>query len=335
MPGSSEIESIPSLKSRSYESIDLGIEFAVVMAHFDGQRREMTPVGPTIGFGPLPVGSEFHCHSHYEMIYVVDGIFTQYLENIKYCLNAGDATFLGKSIRHFEGSETKSTCLYLLLSQPFLDSLFRNEPLKWMQNQQSSQLFRHFAAQRSDMLSEQRLALDFRRTLSSQVQLDSVEILPTQKLLNELSQLVIDRPWGYLFSVQGLMLRLFELLEDKQNYHATIIQPDASSEETLYAEIQHYLLERSGRITRQELSALLHYNPDYLGRVIKRQSGLSLIQYCQQLWLDKAKSLLTSTDMSVSDIIRSLKFENRHYFYRVFSNATGMTPQEYRQQNRN
>lgn len=335
MPDTPEVKIIFSLGVTSYNSVESGREISVLMGFFDGARREMTSIGPTIGSGPLPVGTEFHCHSHYEMIYVLDGTFTQHLENVKYCLNAGDATFLGKSIRHFEGSETKSTCLYLLLSQSFLDSLFRSEPLKWMQNQQSSQLFRHFAAPGSDTLSEQRLALDFRRTLSSQERLDSVEILPAQKLLNELSQLVIDRPWGYLFSVQGLILRLFELLEDKQNYHATIIQPDTSSEETLYTEIQHYLLERSGRITRQELSALLHYNPDYLGRVVKRQSGLSFIQYSQQLWLDKAKSLLTSTDMSISDIIRSLKFENRHYFYRVFSNATGMTPQEYRQQNRN
>ena len=335
MLGNSEIESIPSLKSQPYESVDLKIEFAAVMAHFDGTRREMTPIGPTIGYGSLPVGTDFHCHTHYEMIYVIEGIFTQHLEKVKYCLNAGDVTFLGKSIRHFEGSETKSTCLYLLLSQSFLDSLFRSEPLKLMQNQQSSQLFRHFAAPGSDTLSEQRVALDFRRTLSSQVRLDSAEILPAQKLLNELSQLVIDRPCGYLFNVQGLMLRLFELLEDKRNYHATIIQPNASSEETLYAEIQHYLLERSGRITRQELSALLHYNPDYLGRVVKRQSGLSFIQYSQQLWLEKTKSLLSSTDMSISDIIRSLAFENRHYFYRVFSDATGMTPQEYRQQNKN
>lgn len=335
MPDTPEVKIISSLGVTSYNSVESGREISVLMGFFDGARREMVPIGPQLLTSPMPVGSEFHSHSFYEMIYVLDGTFTQHLENAKYCLNTGDATFLGKSIRHFEGSETKSTCLYLLLSQSFLDSLFRSEPLKWMQNQQSSQLFRHFAAPGSDTLSEQRLALDFRRTLSSQVRLDSAEIIPAQKLLNELSQLVIDRPWGFFFSVQGLILRLFEILEDKQNYHATIIQPNASSEETLYAEIQHYLLERNGRITRQELSDLLHYNPDYLGRVVKRQSGLSFIQYSQQLWLDKAKSLLTSTDISISDIIRSLAFENRHYFYRVFSDATGMTPQEYRQQNKN
>ena len=111
MLGNSEIESIPSLKSQPYESVDLKIEFAAVMAHFDGTRREMTPIGPTIGYGSLPVGTDFHCHTHYEMIYVIEGIFTQHLEKVKYCLNAGDVTFLGKSIRHFEGSETKSTCL--------------------------------------------------------------------------------------------------------------------------------------------------------------------------------------------------------------------------------
>lgn len=337
MPNTPEVKIISSLGAAPYSLVESGGDVSVLMGFFDRSRREIVPIGPRLLTSPLPVGSEFHSHAFYEMIYVLDGTFTQHLENVKYGLNAGDVTFLGKSIRHFEGSETKSTCLYLLLSQSFLDSLFRNDSdsLKIMQNQQSSQLFRHFAAPGSDTLPEQRVALDFRRTLSSQVHLDSAEILPAQKLLNELSQLVIDRPWGYFFSVQGLMLRLFELLEDKRNYHATIIQPNTSSEETLYAEIQHYLLERSGRITRQELSALLHYNPDYLGRVVKRQSGLSFTQYSQQLWLDKARSLLTSTDMSISDIIRSLAFENRHYFYRVFFDKTGMTPQEYRQQNRN
>ena len=331
----SNIESISSLGAQSFGVVDLGIEFSLVLAYFDGARREMVPVGPTKVPKSLPVGSEFHSHSHYEMIYVLDGTFMQHLENVKYCLNAGDATLLNRNIRHYEGSETKCICLYLLMSQDFLDSLFRTDSFRMMQGQQQSQLFRSFSSAGSNALPVQRLALDFRRTLSNRVRLENPEIISSQQILNELSRLMIEQHWGYVFSAQGLLLRLFETLEDKQSYHATIIQSDSGTEETLYAEIQHYLHERNGRITRQELSALLHYNPDYLGRVVKRQSGLSFIQYSQQLWLDKAKSLLTSTDMSISDIIRSLAFENRHYFYRVFSDATGMTPQEYRQQNKN
>lgn len=324
---------ITSLNSQSFNYVDLDITFAMALAYMDGERRGMFPVRGASPEDMLPLGTNYHFHAHYEMIYVLDGTFTQHLENAKYCLNAGDATLLNRSIRHYEGSETKCTCIYVNMSQAFLNQLFQTNPISKTSRQHECKIISAFCSNDDAAQAEQRAALDFRRTISSGAGLSNAEIPRAQQLLDEISKTLISSEWGFAFTVQGLLLRLFAELENPSSYHITNVQTNSNPEEILFMEIQHYLKERNGRITRNELSELLHYHPDYLGRVVKRQSGMSYVQYSQQLWLDKAKALLCSSDMSVAEIIRYLAFENRHHFYRVFSAATGMTPQEYRSRN--
>lgn len=122
-------------------------------------------------------------------------------------------------------------------------------------------------------------------------------------------------------------------MENPENFHITHVHTHSDTETVLFADIQHYVNERNGRISRNELSSLLHYNPDYLGRVIKQQSGMSFLHFCQSIWLEKAKILLRTTDMTIADIIHHLNFENKNNFYRIFVSSTGMTPKEYRLQN--
>ena len=49
-----------------------------------------------------------------------------------------------------------------------------------------------------------------------------------------------------------------------------------------------------------------------------------------QFRIDKAKSLLTDTDMTVTDIARECGYSSYNYFVRQFKTAEGMSPSEYR-----
>ena len=109
---------------------------------------------------------------------------------------------------------------------------------------------------------------------------------------------------------------------------------DARSEQFLYARVARYLEAHHGRATREELGQVFHYNGDYLNRVVKKFSGLTISQLGQRLYLAEAKRLLRETDWGISEIISRLGFVNRTYFYRVFQEDTGMTPKEYRARER-
>ncbi len=98
------------------------------------------------------------------------------------------------------------------------------------------------------------------------------------------------------------------------------------------AKIQHILMSRHGRISRTELSDMLHYNEEYLNRIVKQTTGKTFSQYRQYVVLQLAKTLLLETDMSVSVIIETLELSNRSFFYRSFQQEFGMTPSEFRRQ---
>ena len=70
----------------------------------------------------------------------------------------------------------------------------------------------------------------------------------------------------------------------------------------------------------------------YFSRQVKVLTGHTFLEYLTAYRIDKAKDLLQSTDMSVSDIGHSAGYSESNYFLRVFKRVTGMTPSTYRNQ---
>ena len=317
-----------SLKNSNY--VDVVVDFSLAFGYPYGEYRGMTSVIAENGskLDRLPMGCKYHYHSHYELIYVLEGVLTQHLGNTKYTLNAGDVTLMNRNIRHYEGVETDAVCVYVNMPSPFLERLFHTNDVSSKKTQHSSSILAAFCCRDAEQTN--RAALNFHRAIGNQAKMAQQDISRPHQLLDQLTRVMIEQPWGYGFTAQGLLLQFFEELENPEKYHITNIRVDSNQEEILFMNIQHYMREQNGRVSRSELAELLHYHQDYIGRVVKRQTGLSYVQYSQQIWIQKAKELLMNSDMSISDIIRYLKFENRHYFYRIFAEVTGMTPQEYR-----
>jgi AraC-like DNA-binding protein len=85
-----------------------------------------------------------------------------------------------------------------------------------------------------------------------------------------------------------------------------------------------------GRCTREELSAQLHYNGEYLNRIVKKYTGKTILEYGQTIYMEEARELLAGTDLSISAIIEELGFSNRSHFYRLFEKIYGETPLNYK-----
>ena len=71
-------------------------------------------------------------------------------------------------------------------------------------------------------------------------------------------------------------------------------------------------------------------NFDYLNRSFKKQTGVTIFAYLNQIRIQKAKELLTQTDQKVGDIAAAVGIENRTTFLRVFKKYEGISPIEYR-----
>lgn len=93
---------------------------------------------------------------------------------------------------------------------------------------------------------------------------------------------------------------------------------------------EHYNEE----IVINDLAAKLDMSPGYFSSVFKKEAGQSTMQYVTGLRVEKAKAYLADSDLSVAAIAKNIGYADSQYFYRVFKRTTGMTPLQYRQENR-
>lgn len=78
------------------------------------------------------------------------------------------------------------------------------------------------------------------------------------------------------------------------------------------------------------VASVFHYNRNYLGRIFKKEVGLSIAQYLMCVRLERAKELLSKTRLSVIEIAARCGFGGVSYFNRAFKEAEAATPTEYR-----
>lgn len=65
-------------------------------------------------------------------------------------------------------------------------------------------------------------------------------------------------------------------------------------------------------------------------RSFKKNIGLSYVDFCNMIRIQRAKELLNHNSMSITDIAASLNFGSISYFNRVFKKHTGASPLTYR-----
>jgi YesN/AraC family two-component response regulator len=82
-------------------------------------------------------------------------------------------------------------------------------------------------------------------------------------------------------------------------------------------------------ITLSHLAKLTALNPSYLSVLFKKEVGISLRAYIQNAKVEEAKSLMTYTNHSLTEISSLLNFHDQSYFTKVFKKFTGITPKQF------
>lgn len=87
------------------------------------------------------------------------------------------------------------------------------------------------------------------------------------------------------------------------------------------------------KITIDELAFLFKTNRATLCKEFKRSTGMTLISYVAKKKLCLAKEIISSCDVTFTEVSERLHFESVHYFTRFFKKHTGLTPKEFKSQN--
>ncbi len=138
---------------------------------------------------------------------------------------------------------------------------------------------------------------------------------------------------------QDVILSHIELLLNYSNrfYNRQFITRKNASNDLL-SNLEKLLLDYFNGNKVQELglptvlyiSEQLNVSPNYLSDMLRSLTGQSTQQHIHDKLIEKAKEILTTTSLSVSEIAYQLGFEYPQSFSKLFKSKTNVSPLEFR-----
>ena len=91
--------------------------------------------------------------------------------------------------------------------------------------------------------------------------------------------------------------------------------------------IENHLSEE---IDLPQIADNVHLNQDYLTRIFRRETGVSVKSYIVNLRMEKARELLETSRLPIADVAYRVGYYNYTSFNRIFKKTFGVSPQSYR-----
>lgn len=135
--------------------------------------------------------------------------------------------------------------------------------------------------------------------------------------------------------------RLTEMksLESMKRYLADVfcsVSAAIGSDEKKYSKLVGEALQQirenyhNVNLSLQFLADRWDVNAAYLGRLFKKETGSSFVDYLNWYRIEKAERLLRETNIKGSELCEQVGFSNYNYFYVVFKKLKGMKPMDVR-----
>lgn len=124
--------------------------------------------------------------------------------------------------------------------------------------------------------------------------------------------------------IDNLKISIYESMAKKN--------PDLDKgDERVISSIMRYMQEHlSEEVSLSVLSEVFHLNPQYISQLFKNKIGVGFLAYLTNIRIEKAKKLLLSTSMSVTEIAEYSGYSDYRVFTKVFKKTEGITPSQFR-----
>ena len=87
----------------------------------------------------------------------------------------------------------------------------------------------------------------------------------------------------------------------------------------------------NGLPTVQHIADEMHVSPHYLSDMLRTLTGQNAQQHIHNKLIDKAKEVLSVSNLSVAEIAYQLGFEHPQSFNKLFKRKTNLSPLQFRQ----
>ena len=254
-----------------------------------------TPVFPRVSKNEI---TPLHKHTYVEFFYTLEGVGTHILNGKKYPVRFGDACILTPNDIHgFEpvkGSETKH--MDVCIEAGYFKSVF-----DYFSPTQSASFFNGNAV--TFKLSAEKL-----QKIDHYVPL--LFLTPTEETYKTTAKILVS---------------IFIELIIANSAEKQPLMPD-----WLFRLLGDFNSRCNFQCPISDITGKYAYNANYMRRIFKEYTGITMTEYFNRQKMDYAYTLLTSTDKPVETICEIVGFNNISYFYHLFKEIYTATPNQLR-----
>lgn len=264
--------------------------------------------------------TQLHTHDYIELLYVVDGQFRQRILGKDIIFEKGDFCLIDKNCLHQDYLQDQSaTILFLGIANDMFDEIMdetvtTQKIISFLQSallkQKDIQQYLHF---------HPGLSMESADSATENVE-SCLELLLSELYNNQI---------GSTYICKGLLLRLFRILSSDYEFSLSKEQRKTMNW-IIFEEIQDFIHRNYASVKIQDLVETFHFQEDYFNRIIKDKTGYTYSSYVQKIRLEHAESMLEHTDKTVDEIMHTVGYNNKGYFYKIFQQKYGTTPAKYR-----
>lgn len=252
----------------------------------------------------------FHIHYKFEIYYEIEGSRRYFIEDSAYVVNAGSVVLIGENQIHKTASlgDTPSSRIVLNFSREYLERVAQAFP--------TVDFFAFLSEERNHLLT-------------------GLTVKQQNQIYGLLQQLLAmeDETSAAADALRRLLLGtlLLELKEHCRRQQEQNAENGRVSNHTV-DQIQAYIAEHyAEKLTLNGIANQFYISPYYLSRMFKKSINLSLIEYINGVRIKAAQNLIERSRDSIAEIAAKTGFMTTAHFRRVFKDATGLSPQQYRQ----
>lgn len=249
-----------------------------------------------------------HTHDYVEMVYMCRGSTSHTVNGRSLTLQEGELLLLGQNARQSIAPAGAEDVAVNVIVRP---SFFRETLPLWGEEETP---LRRFILSCLSGQSE-----------SGWLLFHVGELRSTQNLLENLVDTLLRESANRQTVLRLTVSLLFaQLLQHTQRAELS------TQTQTLLLTVLGYIETHYADGSLSELAWERHYELSTLSRLIRQQTGKSYTELVQEKRLSQAAWLLRHSDQRVEELAALVGYENKSYFYRLFSARFGCSPRQYR-----
>lgn len=269
-----------------------------------------------------PADTHLHAHDFIEISYVASGRGIHVIGEKEYEVKKGDLFLINYNIPH----EFRS--LHYLKAQPLIinNCVFKPEFIDTTMAECKNfyDIGKHLLF-RSLFPKDIETNIDFK--------LIDVDTKDIEEIYKKMNREFTHKEDGYIellrLYVTELMLIIFRTMRKSEQTPSK----EATGNLMIVDKIIEYLKDNYCQsLNLQDLSMMVFLSPNYISRLFKEFTGLTLTDYIQSKRIEEACRLLKETNKKIIAITEEVGYKDQKHFQQVFKKITGVPPSTFRRQ---